>query len=85
MPKNCNQVSIPTVDNTALECDDFTLSTCIIVKQICSKIGNLQGENLDKFIERLCNKLSKIDNQLYDLYQQVKILKEKVNNLEGNV
>lgn len=83
--KGCGQVAIPTVDNTLLECDDFSYSSCIIVKEQCKKIGNLEGENLDDFIKRLCNKLSKVDNEMYDLRQQVKILKNKIDNLEGNV
>ena len=50
MGMRCGQVTIPEVDNTALECDDFTLSTCVKVVQKCNKVGNLEGESLDKFI-----------------------------------
>ena len=83
--KNCGQVSIPKIDNTQLECDEFLNSSCVIIKQQCKKIGNLEGENLDRFIERLCNRLSKFDNEIYDLNQQIKILKNKINTLEENV
>lgn len=85
MPKICGQVSTPTVDETQLECEEITLSTCVEVKQICSKVGNLTGENLDKFIERLCLKLSKVDNQLYQMSAEIKVLKNKIKTLEDNV
>ena len=44
MSKNCNQVNIPTIDNTELECDFFIDSTCVIVKETCKKVGNLKGK-----------------------------------------
>ena len=83
MEKICNPVNIPQVDNTQLECDDIFLSTCINVKQISNKVKNKEVENLDKFIERLNNKLSLIDNVNYKLIQEVKVLKEKIKNLEN--
>ena len=83
MGKICSQINIPQVDNTNIECDEFMYSTCIIVKQLCSKVKNLEGENLDKFIERLCNKISKIDNELYLLNQEIKSLKNRINILEN--
>ena len=83
MEKICNTVNIPQVDNTQLICHDIFLSTCINVKQISNKVKNKEGENLDKFIERLNNKLSLIDNVNYKLTQEVKILKEKIKNLEN--
>ena len=83
MEKICNTVNIPQVDNTQLICDDIILSTCIDIKQISNKVKNKEGENLDKFIERLNNKLSLIDNVNYKLTQEVKVLKEKIKNLEN--
>lgn len=83
MEKICNTVNIPQVDNTQLICDDIILSTCIDIKQISNKVKNKEGENLDKFIERLNNKLSLIDNVNYKLIQEVKVLKEKINKLEN--
>ena len=83
MEKICNTVNIPQVDNTQLICDDIILSTCIDIKQISNKVKNKKGENLDKFIERLNNKLSLIDNVNYKLTQEVKVLKEKIKNLEN--
>lgn len=80
--KICNQVNIPEVDNTQIECDEFMDSTCITVKQISSKVKNLEGENLDKFIDKLNSKLSLIDNVNYQLRQEIKILKLKVKALE---
>lgn len=80
--KICNQVSIPEVDNTQLECDEFVSSTCITVKRISSKVKNLEGENLDKFIERLNYKLSLMDNTIYRMTQEIKTLKQKVKTLE---
>ena len=85
MSKNCNQVNIPTVDNTELECDFFIDSTCVIVKETCKKVGNLKGENLDDFIKRICLKFSKFENEIYALKQDVKVLKNKIKNLEENV
>ena len=83
MEKICNTVNITQVDNTQLICDDIILSTCIDIKQISNKVKNKEGENLDKFIERLNNKLSLIDNVNYKLIQEVKVLKEKIKNLEN--
>ena len=80
--KICNQVNIPEVDNTQIECDEFMDSTCITVKQISSKVKNLEGENLDKFIDKLNSKLSLIDNVNYQLRLEIKILKLKVKALE---
>lgn len=80
--KICNQVSIPEVDNTQLECDEFMNSTCINVKQISNKVKNLEGENLDKFIDRLNYKLTLIDNNLYSMTQEIKVLKERIKILE---
>ena len=77
MPNSCSQVNIPEIDNTAIECDDIILSTCITVKQICTKVGNLEGETLDKFIERLCFKIAKMDNAIYTLTQRIKILEDQ--------
>lgn len=82
MGTGCGQVTIPTVDNTALDCDDFTLSTCVKVVQKCTKVGNLEGENLDKFIQRLCNKIAKMDNEIYILKQKVKALTPEVDGGE---
>lgn len=77
MAKNCiKQVNIPEVDNTALECDDIILSTCVVVKEYCKKVGNLEGENLDQFIGRLCAKLAVMDNKIYLLTKEVERLKE---------
>ena len=76
MAKKCiTQVDIPAVDNTQLECDELVSSTCIIVNEYCKKVGNLEGENLDQFIGRLCAKLAVMDNKLYLLTQEVEILK----------
>lgn len=73
----CGQVNVPTVNNNELECDEFTNSTCVKVKQICTKVGNLEGENLDKFIERLCFKLSKMDNAIIALKDRIKLLEQQ--------
>ena len=81
--KACGQVSIPTVDNSALSCEEFTLSQCVIVEQICGKVGNLEGENLNQFIERLCAKFTKLDNQIIALNQKINNLKTRVTELEN--
>ena len=76
MTKKCiTQVNIPTVDNTQLECDEIISSTCIVVKEYCKKVGNLEGENLDQFIGRLCAKLAVMDNKIYLLTQEVERLR----------
>lgn len=77
MAKKCiTQVNIPTVDNTQLECDEIILSTCVVVKQHCKKVGNLEGENLDQFIGRLCAKLAVMDNKLLLLTEEVERLRK---------
>lgn len=76
MAKKCiTQIDTPTVDNTQLECDEIIQSTCIVVKEYCKKVGNLEGENLDQFIGRLCAKLAVMDNKIYLLTQEVERLR----------
>lgn len=76
MEKNCiTQVNIPTVDNESIECDNMIGSECIVINKYCKKLGNLDGETLDRFIERLCTKLAIMDNKIYLLTQEVKRLK----------
>lgn len=76
MEKKCiTQVNIPAVDNTQHECDELVSSTCIIVNEYCKKVGNLEGENLDQFIGRLCAKLAVMDNKIYLLTQEVERLR----------
>lgn len=77
MAKKCiTQVNIPSVDNESIECDNMIGSECIIINKYCKKVGNLEGETMDKFIERLCDKLSRMDNIIYNLRKEVDILKE---------
>lgn len=78
---SCGQVNIPQVDNS-VNCDDFITSECIIIKQLCSKIGNKEGENLDKFIELLCFKISKMDNQIFNLKKEIESLKTQIENVQ---
>ena len=77
MAKKCiTQVNIPAIDNTQLECDELVSSTCIIVNEYCKKVGNLEGENLDQFIGRLCAKLAVMDNKIYLLIKEVERLRK---------
>ena len=85
MSNNCNQVNIPTIDNTELECDFFIDSTCVIAKETCKKVGNLKGENLDDFIKRICLKFFFFFFEIYSLKKDVRVLKNKIKNLEKNV
>ena len=52
MSKNCNQVNMPTVDNTELECDFFIDSTCVIVKETCKKVGKMTAKQ-KKYLAQL--------------------------------
>lgn len=81
----CGQVSKPVLDETFDKCSSFNYSTCIEVDQICRKVGNLKGENLSQFLDKLCQKLSKIDNELFRLEQENTVLKNRVSILEGNI
>lgn len=76
MTKKCiTQVNIPTVDNESIECDYIIGSKCVIIEKYCKKVGNVEGETLAKFIEKLCSKLAIMDNKIYILTQEVKRLK----------
>ena len=80
MAKKCiTQVNIPSVDNESLDCDEITTSKCVIVEKLCPKIGNIEGETLDKFIERLCIKITTMDSKIYLLIQEVEALKAIIN------
>lgn len=74
--KNCNQVTIPNVDNSNQECYDFLFSKCIIVDRKSTFINNSGQDNLDEYFEMLDDKFNKLKNQIAYLTQIVKILQE---------
>ena len=81
MAKKCiTQVNTPTVDNTQIECDEIISSKCVVVENQCNKIGNLEGENLDQFIGRLCAKLTTMNDKILLLIEEVERLKEAQEN-----
>ena len=74
--KSCNQIFTPEVDNTLQKCNDFIPSDCVIIEKICSKVDNKEGESLSQFIERLCLKLSKMDNEISYLKKRLANVQE---------
>lgn len=75
--KVCGQVSIPEVDNTLSECVEFHKSICIVVSHLSNKVKNMEGENLNEYLQRLDDKLSNMDNIILNL-------KTRIENLEAN-
>lgn len=62
--KCISEVNIPKVDNSTMECDEFTSSKCVVVEKECKKVGNLPGESLDTFVGKLCTKLELMDRKI---------------------
>lgn len=74
--KNCNQVTIPNVDNSNQECYDFLFSKCIIVDRKSTFINNSGQDSLNDYFEMMDDKLNKLKNEIYHLKQIVKILQQ---------
>lgn len=82
MKNKCvSQVTIPEIDNEALECDEFISSKCVTISRECKKVGNLEGESLDLFVGRLCSKLVTMDNEIALLQRQIRILNGELPEL----
>ena len=65
----CTQINIPTVDNSAIKCDEFYYSDCVIIDEIYNKIGNLEKENLNSFFFFFNNKISILEQEILSLKQ----------------
>ena len=76
----CTQINIPTVDNSAIKCDEFYYSDCVIIDEIYNKIGNLEKENLNSFFFFFNNKISQMNNKISILEQEILSLKQIINN-----
>lgn len=79
---NCGQVSMPILDESQAKCTTFNYSTCIEVDERCNKIGNLPGDSLNDFIRKLCEKIAKMDNEIFRISKENEILKNRVSELE---
>lgn len=63
MQKSCGQVNIPSVDNSAIECEEFVKDTCVLVKQ--GHINLLPGRDiqLSKVIEKIGDNFRDINHK----------------------
>ena len=71
----CGQVNIPTVDNTNKACEKIVPSDCTLINTDSSVLDIQLGDSLTKLIINLTNKLSQQDIKIYELEQEIEILK----------
>ena len=71
----CGQVNIPTVDNTNKSCDIIVSSDCLLLNIASSTLDVQIGDTLAKLITNLTRKLSQQDIKIYELQQEIEILK----------
>lgn len=55
--KNCGQVSVPSVDNSELACENPVLDTCVISTEDSSYLGTEEGDSLATVKEAIIEKL----------------------------
>lgn len=61
---NCNQVNIPTTDNTPLDCQYFIQSKCVEVAEGNAFILSNDNDSLDEFNDKLIDKLISMNQRL---------------------
>ena len=71
----CGQVNTPTVDNTNKSCDIIVSSDCLLLNIASSTLDVQIGDTLAKLITNLTRKLSQQDIKIYELQQEIEILK----------
>lgn len=71
----CGQVNIPTVDNTNKACEEIVSTDCVLTNIDSSVLDVHLGDTLTKLITNLTNKLSQQDIKIYELQQEIEILK----------
>lgn len=58
--KTCNQVNVPSVNNTCIECDNFTYDTCVKVKKGHVSIKNGSNIVLSEYLDRVGDSLKEV-------------------------
>lgn len=71
MEKSCGQVVIPQIDNSQEECDKIFSTDCVVVDRVSLKVHNVAGESLTKYLERLDNKISVLENKIVTLKKEL--------------
>ena len=78
----CGQVNVPEVDNTALECDEFISSKCVVIGKESIALNLIGTENLLELvakIEEVIEQQNKYNESLNTKYNR--LLKDYKKNL----
>lgn len=79
--ERCGQINIPEVDNTQDQCDLISSTDCVTVDRVSLKVHNVKGENLTKYLEKLDNKISILENKIIQLNREIDNLTKPDLNL----
>lgn len=71
MSKNCGQVNIPTVDNTALDCTQIIHAGCVTVVESNKEIGSGRSEALSNVLMRIGDKFKHYDQLMHKFSKMV--------------
>ena len=71
MSKNCGQVNIPTVDNTALDCTQIVHAGCVTVVESNKEIGSGRSEALSNVLMRIGDKFKHYDLLMHKFSKMV--------------
>lgn len=71
MASNCNdQISVPTTDNTLLDCPEFIYTDCIVHPESIPELSLTENSNLTQIIENLVLALVEANARIETLENQ---------------
>jgi hypothetical protein len=73
--KNCNQVNIPTTDNSS-QCTEFNYSECITMNRDSKVVKNIPDSSLNEYLELLENQILILQNKITALNKKYEALSE---------
>lgn len=81
--KNCYQITIPEIDNTYTDCDDFISSKCVII----DNIENLEEDffSLNDYIESIRQYKFKTEKSFLNLKNSISLLNEEILKLQTEI
>lgn len=74
MATGCNQVNIPTTDNTDIPCEEYVNAECVIVPDAIPFIGSTDNDSLDDVIALLVAKIKQQQQIINNLVADVSAL-----------
>lgn len=93
---SCLQGSVPQVDNTELECDEFVSSKCVYLKDADFKVDGkpyptlndylIHVDNIVKDLKKsnvmLLNELDSVKAKLRDVNAEMKTIQRRITNVQ---